>query len=95
MTNKTKTRRRTNFVKFDKIVWETPKEPRDRKRGGGQMARFVEVLKTRPNEWAVYSAKHPNCSVITYGKKNYPKTEWTSRKNADGTFKIFARFVGK
>lgn len=88
-------KRNSNFVNFDKIVWEAPRATRQGQAKSGQMKRFVEVLKTRPNEWALYSAKHSNCAVITYGKKNYPKTEWTSRKNSDGTFKIYGRYIGK
>ena len=94
-TPKKRQNRRARFVNFDKIVWEEPKQSRQGRGKQGQMQRFVEVLKSRPNEWAVYSTKHPNCAVITYGKKNFPKTEWTSRKNTDGTFKIYARYIGK
>jgi hypothetical protein len=82
-----------------KIKWATPPAKRTGTRSGGRKlgatARFVEVLKTRPNKWAIYKSNANNAVTVSTAKKAYPQTEWTSRKNPDGTFTLYARFIGK
>lgn len=92
-----KKQRRAQGVNLDAIVWETPKPAYggNSKKRNGRTAAFVAVLKTRPNEWAVYRKSHPNCGIITYGKRTFKNTEWTSRRNPDGSFDIYARYIGK
>lgn len=81
----------------EKIKWATPPAKRTAhtsNRRLGAIARFVEVLKTRPNKWAIYKTDSSNAVTVSTAKKAYPQTEWTSRKNPDGTFTLYARFVG-
>ena len=75
-----------------KIKWETPSPAHSENRG--KAAVFVEALKTRPSEWALYRENAKNAVLVTEFKRKYPFTEWTSRKNADGTFRIYGRYVG-
>lgn len=78
-----------------KMVW---KEPPPAKRGRGRstrLAAFVAALKERPNEWAVYRTDATNASPVTQFGKKFKGTEWTSRKQPNGLFHIYARYIGK
>lgn len=81
------------------IQWVDAPPPSKHLQGGkrqGRMVMFVELLKTKPNKWAVYDNKYNNCTIVPIAKKKFPKTEWTSRSNKDGkTFTIYARYIGK
>jgi hypothetical protein len=57
--------------------------------------RFVAALKARPNRWAIYTEGSKNAVIVSMAKKKFPDTEWTSRKQPDGTFTIYARYIGK
>ena len=81
-----------------KMKWSTPPPKRTgvgSKNRGGRTMRFVEALKARPNRWAIYTEGVSNAVSVTMGKKRFPNTEWTSRKQADGTFTVYARYIGK
>ena len=97
MAVKKKKQTRSAPVSLDNIKWQDPKPAYQGNRNtkNGRTAGFVEILKTRPNEWAVYRTGHPNCGIITYGKRTFKNTEWTSRRNPDGTYDIFARYIKK
>ena len=80
------------------VIWKNPPPKRTGQTAHrrGRMIAFVEVLKTRPNEWAIYDKKHKNAVVVSIAKKKFPKTEWTSRTNPDGkTYTIYGRYIGK
>lgn len=57
--------------------------------------RFVAAIKARPNRWAIYTEGASNAVIVSIAKKKYPDTEWTSRKQADGTYTVYARYIGK
>jgi hypothetical protein len=75
------------------IEW---KEPPAQKRGRDCRKRqmFVAELRKRPGEWALYtsSASH---TLAYINQKDFPGTEWTCRKNADGRFEVFARAIAQ
>lgn len=79
-----------------KIRWETP-PPSHKGKGSNRKlskkARFVEELKKRPGKWAVYRSNATAGSDVTIGKKDYPGTEWTSRRSGN-KYTIYARWVG-
>jgi hypothetical protein len=60
-----------------------------------QVAEFVEGLKKRPKEWAVYCtgniARTGHSKAQQY-KKKYPGTEWVCRREKDG-YTVFGRWV--
>ena len=60
----------------------------------GDLRQFVGILKTQPMVWAAYRADLMTLATVTNNKRAYPGTEWTSRKNKDGTFTLFGRWVG-
>lgn len=76
------------------IKWEAPPAKRGGSGSAGRMAAFVEVLKTRPNEWAVYAEGITNSVVVSTAPKRYPQTQWTGRKQANGKWTIYARYIG-
>ena len=81
-----------------KIKWASPpakRTPVSKTAGGnGKTQRFVAALKKRPNKWAIYTEKCSNGVIVTSAKKTFPDTEWTSRKDKDGTYTIYARYIG-
>lgn len=58
------------------------------------MSRFVGEIKKQPGEWAVYRRDATEASVASQARARYPEAEWTSRSNKDGTYTIYARWVG-
>lgn len=60
----------------------------------GDLRRFVEILKTQPFVWAAYRTDLMTLATVTHNKRAYPGTEWTSRKNMDGTFTLYGRWMG-
>ena len=88
----------TQATSTTKMKWSTPPKKRTGlggANGSGKTQKFVSVLKTRPNRWAIYKENCSNGVMVTQNKKAFPNTEWTSRKNQDGTFTIYARYIGK
>jgi hypothetical protein len=61
-----------------------------------QVANFVEKLKNKPQEWAVYCtvnlARNAHSKAQQY-KKRYEGTEWVVRREEDG-YTVFGRWVG-
>ena len=61
-----------------------------------QVANFVEELKKKPNDWAVYctgNTVRTGHSKAQQYKKKYPGTEWVCRREKDG-YTVFGRWVG-
>ena len=75
------------------VTWKNPPP----KRGGNALRtkEFVEVLKTRPNTWAIFRRNHSNAVIVSTAKTRYPDTEWTSRSDGKGNYTIYARYIGK
>lgn len=75
------------------IIWKDPPPPN---RGGtvlGKTAKFVAALRANPGRWALYrSAK--TCGTVVY-RRQYPGTEWTTRRREDGRYDVYARWVGE
>lgn len=61
----------------------------------GRRARFVDMLKERPERWAQYLPGFQHsasaASVMTH---DYPGVEAQYRKRPDGGYDIYARWVG-
>lgn len=58
-----------------------------------KMTEFVELLKSRPGMWALYSASYKNGASANSFKKRFPGTDWKSRRNeGEKTFSIYARW---
>lgn len=81
-----------------KIKWASPpakRTPVGKAKGAqGKTQRFVAALKKRPNQWAIYKEKCSNGVIVSSAKKTFPETEWTARKDENGTFTIYARYIG-
>lgn len=75
-----------------KIIWEEP--PPVTTHATGKTQQFVEALKQRPGEWARYPGTYAQPSLGTVNKKRFPGTEWTSRKQEDKRYALWARWVG-
>lgn len=78
----------------DEMVW---REPPERKSAGGphgRLGRFVAALRERPGEWALYPHFAGHRVAVTFNRKQYPGTEWTSRSRGDGTYELYGRWVG-
>ena len=87
------------------VVWEEPQPARRRgtdkvlvpEKSMKKYGPFVETLKTKPNEWAVFK-KASSPTFSTRLKAAYPGVETTCRnvKSDDGKqrFDIYARWVG-
>lgn len=87
----------TQATSTTKVKWSNPPKKRlggAKPIGSGKTQKFVAVLKTRPNKWAIYRENCNNGVMVTANKKAFPNTEWTSRKNPDGTFTIYGRYIG-
>lgn len=70
------------------IIWAEPPAVVRVRKAKGKTQQFIEVLKTKPNTWAIYrhNAKHP------YAPK-MENVEWANRSNGDGTFTVYVRYV--
>lgn len=85
----------------EEIVWEAP--PGISRRGGPRPkhSAFFAALRERPGEWAIFTSNAHHPSVLTGVKRGkYATTiegefDATSRKNPDGTFTVYVRYVGK
>lgn len=81
----------------NEIKWigkELPVLPHHRA-GHGFTQKFIEQLKTRPDEWAVYKVMPPKklwCSGSDYRLK-FPGTVWAVR-TIDGQVHVFGKWVG-
>ena len=73
----------------DEMQWETPPSP-----GVGSRQQFVEQLKARPGEWARWPRIVSN-AVSSQNQREFPGTEWTQRRQPDGTIAIWGRWVGE
>ena len=77
------------------VKWvDPPQSNRGRKRGSSGSYAFYEALKSRPNTWALYRKDAPSATPVTVLAKRHPKTEWTSRKQRNGKFTIYGRYIG-
>lgn len=74
---------------MDNIVWSKPPIRKSRK-----VKAFVEILKTRPGEWAEYPYPVNRAAFGAACKRRYPDSEWTVREQPDGKFKAWARWIG-
>lgn len=81
----------------DEIEWA---EPPPTSRGGtrnSSTAQFVEAVKARPGQWAIFK-KGSKAGVVS-NKDRYPDMEWRSvteenEPNAQRTYTIYGRYVG-
>lgn len=78
----------------DQLEWEEPPPVQVKY---GRVQEFVDVLRTRPEQWARYP--HPYSSgSVRYMVSKYPKryvgTEWCSRR-IEGELILYARWVGQ
>jgi hypothetical protein len=71
------------------IVWQEP--PVEALIGTNSNDKFVNALRTNPNEWALYRDKVKQRSTKMNLARKYPDIEWVSRHNDDGTYTIWAR----
>jgi hypothetical protein len=72
------------------IEWaEPPALNPGRDRGSGITQRFVEELKTRHGEWAIYPGQIKNSHSLGRYRQSFPGVEWRARQ---GT--VYARWVG-
>lgn len=76
----------------DGITWEEPPPPANGKWGKTQ--HFVEALKQRPGQWARYPGSYKQGASVTVNRTRFPGTEWTARKQPDGSYHIWGRWVG-
>jgi len=55
---------------------------------------FIDALRTRPGEWAVYrsgmkqNSAHVNASAL---RKRHPNVTFVARKDTDGMYSIFGK----
>lgn len=76
------------------IIWQAPPAKTVVRRKGGVRAQFIEALKARPGEWAIYGGPQ-YASVGTELKRAYPGVDACSRKRPDGKFDVYARWIGE
>jgi hypothetical protein len=83
------------------VTWEDPPPARSRKSVRDWHA-VAATLRTRPSEWALVvekSRQNSTAHFITHGRIAAFRPEGMfqgrSAKNDDGTFRIFARYVGE
>lgn len=81
--------------------WETP-SPMSARGGRGKYDEFVKELKARPGQWAVLHPKATHASHVPNINKGKiasfrPMGDFdaTCRRNEDGTYKIYVRYVGE
>jgi len=72
------------------IEWEDPPSSYARQPSGAIRA-FIETLKEHPGKWAVYK-RDAKSSNSTHYTLRHPGTEWTERRNGDGTISVYARW---
>lgn len=78
------------------VVWEDPPPPH-----AGDSGPLAAALRARPGEWAVvYPAAKSQAAApaIRRGMGSWAPAgsfEAISRSNEDGTFRVYARFVGE
>lgn len=78
----------------DEFEWEIPEPTTNNNAGPRRRSmRFVAQLRTRPGEWAVYTRDWKSSGVTNMGT-HHPGTEWTTRGNGNGTWTVYARWVG-
>lgn len=71
----------------DEIVWQSP--PEDRRRAGARR-RFVEALKARPGEWAIYPSKTGHASAVACNfRKDFHGVETIVVNRV-----VYARWIG-
>lgn len=65
-------------------------------RRSGKGKQFVELLKTRPGEWAVYRITPTRWQAHSVYRGMYPGTDWATRKTNGKNKKwtVYARWVG-
>lgn len=80
---------------MSEIVWAAPPDLIRGRTFAGKTKRFVEALKERPGEWALYPTTVSSASTASNYKKQHPGTEWTSRTRPDGRADLYARWVGE
>lgn len=84
----------------ENIIWEEPPAP---KRGRGASQRHVkiaETLKSNPGQWARVATGERNDNLAMAIRKtgaSFRTGRWEARgfRAADGTYNIFARYLGK
>lgn len=76
------------------INWTTP-PPRKggAPAGGGRVQLFIEQLRTRPGEWAIYPVPQANGTLSPEHRHN-PNLELTGRRRPDGRFDVYVRWIG-
>lgn len=55
---------------------------------------FTDALKSRPNQWAIYTRTADSVLLADTLQSWYPEFEWTGRRNNDGTATLYARWIG-
>lgn len=80
----------------DEIVWtDPPRSTHPDPDSRVDRRSFVDALPARPGEWALYPATVSAASTASVYRRNFPGTEWTARKRADGRYDVYARWVGE
>lgn len=78
---------------MSEIVWQDPPEtPRGM---SGRCRQFVEALKSRPGEWALYPTPMSSAGSATTYRTTYPEVEWTVRVRPDRKYDMYGRWIGE
>lgn len=67
--------------------FEFRQPPTPAKGRNNRVAKFVEVLRSHPGQWAVYCVNDSATTAYSKAQKykvRYPGTQWSVRKEADG-----------
>jgi hypothetical protein len=60
----------------------------------GSTKEFVERIKERPGEWAVFAEKDKAWTAHFSYRRNYPGTDWAVRRDKSKWI-VYGRYVGK
>lgn len=80
---------------MSEIVWQAPPVLDRSQQRNGRVKEFVDALKSRPGEWALYPDPVRGPSNVSVNRKRFPGTEWTSRRRPDRKYDLYARWVGE
>lgn len=74
------------------VEWSAPPPVDKTARRRSKVMMFVDTLKTRPGQWAVYPSKFSNASSASHYRRAYPDVEWTMRRMEDGRYQMWGRW---
>lgn len=73
------------------LRFQNPDVKRGRPAGSGPVQNYMKRLAKHPNRWALFSNSYKSPNGLLRFRKEYPGLEIVSRKNPNGTYKVWVR----